>query len=363
MSRTVRQIAAFLELEFRGDGNRVITGVSGLEATGESKDGYFLVFMDKARGGLAQNLTSACVITSRFIASTLPDQVIVIFSENPKLDFTRAAVLVHPPRESCGIRHPSALVSPKAVIGDNVEIGPFTVIEEGAIIGDGCILMANVFVGHGCVIGNDCVFHMGVTLYPRAVLGDRVVLHAGAVVGSEGFGYVSGGERRLKFPQAGGVILENDVELGANTTIDRGSLGTTRIGEGTKIDNLVQVAHNVEIGRHVVIAAQTGISGSTVIEDHAVIGGQVGFGDHARVERGVVIGSKAGVLPGKIVRAGEVYWGVPVRPLREYKRLNALFGRLPDMKADIEFLKAEVARLGKRCFLTSVNAIKHAPED
>jgi UDP-3-O-[3-hydroxymyristoyl] glucosamine N-acyltransferase len=146
----------------------------------------------------------------------------------------------------------------------------------------------------------------------------------------------------------GGVIIEDDVEIGANSTIDRGSLGVTRIGTGTKVDNLVQIAHNVDIGRHVVIAAQTGISGSTVIEDFAVIGGQVGMGDHARVQRGAVIGSKAGVLPGKIVRSGDVYWGVPVRPLREYKRLNALFGRLPEMKADIDWLKKEIAQLQKK---------------
>jgi len=301
--------------------------------------------MDSARSDYPQNFAPACVITNRLLAAALPESINIIFSENPKLDFTKASIFVRPPRESRAVKHPSALVSPEAVIGGNVEIGPFTVVEEGAKIGEGSILMANVFIGRDCVVGNNCVLYPGVKLYPDAVLRDRVVLHAGVVIGSDGFGYVSDGERYWKFPQTGGVILENDVEVGSNTSIDRGSLGTTRIGEGTKIDNLVQIAHNVRIGRHVVIASQTGISGSTVIEDHAVIGGQVGFGDHARVERGVVIGSKAGVLPGKIVRAGEVYWGVPVRPLREYKRLNALFGRLPDMKAEIELLKAEIARL------------------
>ena len=341
MNHTVRQIAAFLNLEYIGDGDRRVAGVAGWDAC----DGESLVFMDNARGVVPQNFAPACVISKRFPAPALPENLSIIFSENPKLDFAKAAVLLLPPRKSNGIAHPSALVSPEAVIGGNVELGPYVVVEEGAKIGDGSILMSGVFVGRDCVTGNNCVLHPGVKLYPGTVLGDRVVLHAGVVAGSDGFGYVSDGERYWKFPQAGGVIVENDVEIGANTTIDRGSLGTTRIGEGTKIDNLVQIAHNVEIGRHVVIASQTGISGSTVIEDHAVIGGQVGFGDHARVERGVIIGSKAGILPGKIVRAGEVYWGVPVRPLREYKRLNALFGRLPDMKAEIESLKAEVARL------------------
>ena len=341
MGCTVGQIATFLGLEFHGDGNRMVTGISGCDA----HDSGSMVFLDSARGGFPQNFEPACVITTRLCAAALPRHINVIFSENPKLDFAKAAVFVRPPRERRATRHPSALVSPEAVICGDVEVGPFTVVEEGAKIGEGSILMAGVFVGRGCVVGNHCVLYPGVKLYPGATLGDRVVLHAGVVVGSDGFGYVSDGERYWKFPQAGNVVLENDVEVGANTAIDRGSLETTRIGEGTKIDNLVQIAHNVQIGRHVVIASQTGISGSTVIEDHAVIGGQVGFGDHARVERGVVIGSKAGILPGKIVRAGEVYWGVPVRPLREYKRLNALFGRLPDMKAEIDSLKAEVARL------------------
>jgi UDP-3-O-[3-hydroxymyristoyl] glucosamine N-acyltransferase len=183
-----------------------------------------------------------------------------------------------------------------------------------------------------------------VVLYRGAVLKNRVILHAGVVVGSDGFGYVFDGQKQVKFPQVGEVIIEDDVEIGANTTVDRGSLGVTRIGRGAKIDNLVQIAHNVKIGEHVVIAAQTGISGSTVIEEYAVIGGQVGFGDHARVEKGAIIGSKAGVLPGKIVRGGEVYWGVPVRPLKEYKVLNALFGKLPEMKADIEALKEKTKR-------------------
>ena len=218
-------------------------------------------------------------------------------------------------------------------------------METGAIIGKGSILQAGVEIGENCRIGRECILHPGVVLYPGVELGNRVILHAGVVVGSDGFGYVFDGTKQQRFPQVGSVIIGDDVEIGANTTIDRGSLGVTKICAGAKVDNLVQIAHNVEIGRNVVIAAQTGISGSTVIEDNAVIGGQVGFGDHARVQQGAVIGSKAGVLPGKIVRGGEVYWGVPVRPLREYKTLNALFGRLPEMKAEIDLLKKEVSRL------------------
>ena len=175
-----------------------------------------------------------------------------------------------------------------------------------------------------------------------------MVLHAGAVVGADGFGYVRDAEGLYhKFPQVGTVVIESDVEIGANTCVDRGALGETRVGRGTKIDNLVQVGHNVTVGERVVIAAQTGISGSTVIESDAVIGGQVGMGDHARVESGAVIGSQAGVLPGKIVRAG-VWWGTPVQPLAEYKRLHALWGRLPRMREEIKELRAQLKELEAR---------------
>ena len=195
-----------------------------------------------------------------------------------------------------------------AKVGDNVRIGI------------GCVLHPNVFVEDGCTIG------------------DHVILHTGVVIGSDGFGYVRGGDRYVKFPQIGTVVLEDNVEIGANSCIDRGALGETRIGEGTKIDNLVQIAHNVQIGKRVIIAAQTGISGSTVIEDDCVIGGQVGMGDHARIQSGAIIGSQAGVLPGKIVRPG-VWWGTPVQPLDEYKRQNAHVKGLARLKDEIKDLK------------------------
>jgi UDP-3-O-[3-hydroxymyristoyl] glucosamine N-acyltransferase len=340
MSYTIGQIAALLGLEYRGDGARLLTNV----AKPGTADDTSLIFLqgDESGRSLPGDWRAACVITQKDLA---PAGVNVIFSEKPKLDFARAAALLHPRPQSRGSCHPTADIHPGSEIGENVELAAFVVVESGVQIGSGTILNSGVVIGRDCRIGRECILYPGVVLYPGVQIGNRVILHAGVVVGSDGFGYVSDGQSYWKFPQVGTVILDDDVEIGCNTTIDRGSLGTTHIGEGTKIDNLVQIAHNVEIGRHVVIAAQTGISGSTIIEDDAVIGGQVGFGDHARVQKGAVIGSKAGVLPGKIVRGGEVYWGVPVRPLREYKRLNAYFGRLPEMKAEIDSLKKEVALL------------------
>jgi UDP-3-O-[3-hydroxymyristoyl] glucosamine N-acyltransferase len=339
MSYTIGQIAALLGRQYGGEGTRLLDKVSKWETA----DDKSLVFLEPGKpAGRLEISKAGCIIASEGIA---PAGVNAIFSEQPKLDFARAAAFLHPRPKSRGTRHSTAIISPDANVDDNVELGPFVVVEKGAKIGEGSVIQAGAVIGENCRLGRECMLHPGVVLYPGVEIGDRVILHAGVVVGGEGFGYVFDGEKQWPFPQIGSVIIEDDVEIGSNTTIDRGSLGVTKICAGAKVDNLVQIAHNVEIGRNVVIAAQTGISGSTVIEENAVIGGQVGFGDHARVQRGVIIGSKAGILPGKIVRSGEVYWGVPVRPLREYKRLNALFGRLPEMKAEIDLLKTEIARL------------------
>ena len=340
MTYTVSELASLLGLGFQGEGGRRLNKVSGWEFADDSSL-VFLKSESKAAPHVAE-IRAGCWMAP---PGLLPGNCTAILSGNPKLDFVRAAALLAPHPRATGIRHPGAVISAEAEVAGDVDLGPFTVVGPRARISGGCILHAGVVIGADCILGEQCILHPNVVLYPGAVLGNRVVLHAGVVVGSDGFGYVFDGATQLKFPQAGQIIIGDDVEIGANTTLDRGSLGVTRISAGAKIDNLVQIGHNVQIGRGVVIAAQTGISGSTVIEDFAVIGGQVGFGDHARVQSGAVIGSKAGVLPGKIVRGGEVYWGVPVRPLREYKRLNALFGRLPELKADIDALKAAVAEL------------------
>ncbi len=341
MSCTLSELADALGLPFQGDGSRLLQRVSSWNAA----DSVSLVFIEGERP-LPDHIETfaGCVIAP---AGKLPGRMDAIQSSKPKLDFARAAAILSPPCRGTGRKHESAVVSPTARIAPQVDIGPCAVVGDLASIGEGSVIHAGTVIGEGCSIGMGCILHPRVVLYPGVTLGDRVVLHAGVVIGSDGFGYVFDGRQQVKFPQAGAVVIENDVEIGANTTVDRGSLGITRISEGAKIDNLVQVAHNVEIGRAVVIAAQTGISGSSVIEDFAIIGGQVGFGDHTRVQSGAVIGSKAGILPGKIVRGGEVYWGVPIRPLREYKRLNALFGRLPEFKSDLDALKKAVAEIRK----------------
>jgi UDP-3-O-[3-hydroxymyristoyl] glucosamine N-acyltransferase len=342
MNYTVNEIATLLGLAFQGDGDCIIRRVSSWENADESA----LIFVEPGRtaADVSGEPRAGCIIARPDSASPR-DVRATIFSSTPKLDFARAAALILPRPRSSGQRHCTAVIAADAVIGDGCELGAHVVVGARAQIGRGCILQSGVVIGDDCVLGDDCILYPRVVLYPGASIGKRVMLHAGVVVGSDGFGYVFDGRTHVKFPQADTIVIEDDVEIGANTTIDRGSLGPTRIGAGTRIDNLVQIAHNVQIGKGVIIAAQCGISGSTVIEDYVILGGQIGIGDHVHIQSGAVVGSKAGILPHKIVRGGEVYWGVPIRPLREFKRINAIFGRLPELKAELDALKAAVARL------------------
>ncbi len=326
-----QEIADFLSAKLVGDGNVEIEGVASLSAASAGE----IAFVEKADPGASTNASCLIVPLDFSLKVSQP----FIRTKNPKLVFSRVAELLHPSKDRPGEIHPSAVVSATAKIGANVFIGAFACVGDNSTVGDGTHLRAGAKVGDTVTVGSKCVLHPNVFIEDGCTLGDNIVLHAGVVIGADGFGYVRGDDRYIKFPQIGTVVIEDNVEIGANSCVDRGALGETRIGEGTKIDNLVQIAHNVQIGKRVVIAAQTGISGSTVIEDDCVIGGQVGMGDHARVQSGAIIGSQAGVLPGKIVRPG-VWWGTPVQPLAEYKRQNA-------MVKGIDRLRSEVKRLNK----------------
>jgi UDP-3-O-[3-hydroxymyristoyl] glucosamine N-acyltransferase len=301
--------------------------------------------------GRASN--ASCLIVPPEFVTSLNDLIVehgfgpaLIEVSKPKLAFALIAPLLHPQKRREPFVHPSAVIAETADVDLTVFIGPHVTIGERTRIGAGTRIEAGAVIGDDVSVGRDCALHPGVTLYDNVTIGDRVILHAGVVIGADGFGYVRSEMGYHKFPQLGTVLIEDDVELGAHACVDRAALGQTRIGRGTKIDNLVHVGHNCDIGERVVIAAQTGISGSVIIEDDVVIGGQVGFGDHIRVLSGAVIGSKAGVLPGKIVRPG-VWWGIPIQPLDEYKRLNAYVGRLPQMREEIKELKRQLDEIKK----------------
>jgi UDP-3-O-[3-hydroxymyristoyl] glucosamine N-acyltransferase len=261
--------------------------------------------------------------------------------------FALIGAALHPARRREPAIHETAVVAETADIALTAYIGANVCVGEYARVGAYTRLEAGVVLGDSVSVGDDCVLHPSVVLYDGVSIGNRVILHAGVCLGADGFGYVRHDLGYQKFPQVGTVVIEDDVEIGAHTCVDRAALGRTRIGRGTKLDNMVHVGHNCDIGERVVIAAQTGISGSVVIEDDAVIGGQVGFGDHTRVLKGAIIGSKAGILPGKIVRQG-VWWGIPVQPLDQYKRMNAHLNRLPQMREQIKRLEAQVAELQRK---------------
>ena len=211
-------------------------------------------------------------------------------------------------------------------------------IEAQAIIGDDCVIGPGCRIGMGVTIGPGGRLHGNVTVHHGVRIGARTVLHAGAVIGADGFGFVFATDHYEKFPQVGTVELGDDVEIGANSCVDRAALGVTRIGDGTKLDNMVHIAHNCQIGRHVVIAAQTGLAGGVTVGDYAVIGGQVGVGERARIESRAVVGSGAGILTAKIVRAGEPVWGTPARPLREYLAQLANLGRVAELRKQVRLL-------------------------
>jgi UDP-3-O-[3-hydroxymyristoyl] glucosamine N-acyltransferase len=235
--------------------------------------------------------------------------------------------------------HPSAVIAPDAKIAASAAIGPHAVVGFGSHIGERTSIGPGCSIGANVRIGADGVLHARVTIYDNVSIGDRAVLHSGCVIGADGFGFVRGPDGYQKFPQIGRVEIGDDVEIGANTCIDRAALGVTRIADGVKLDNLVHIGHNCSIGRHVVIAAQTGLSGGVIVEDFAVIGGQVGIGDKARIESGAVLGSGCGILTSKIVRKGQVVWGTPARPLKDYLAQLANLARLPKLREQVAEIK------------------------
>jgi UDP-3-O-[3-hydroxymyristoyl] glucosamine N-acyltransferase len=325
MKQSLSALAEKLGCRLIGDGSVTVGRASSLK----SADSDSLVFVDDAKyfdSAIAS--TAAAIIAGSFAADASAGKPILISSQ-PRLTFARAAKLLHDPAAQGRGIHPSAIVS-ASVIGSNVDIGPRAVIGEKVEIGDGSTIGAGCVIGGGVEIGAHCRIDANVTIYSGTTLGNCVVVQAGAVLGSDGFGYVCDQQtgRYEQSPQIGHLVIEDDVEIGANCTIDRGALDETRIRRGTKIDNLVHIGHNCQIGENVVIAAQTGLSGSVTIEDSVVMGGQVGIGDHARIESGAMLGGQCGILPKKVLRGkGIVFWGTPARPAREYLKDLAFLSR------------------------------------
>ena len=338
----VRELAEWLSATFEGDGEKELTGAGAIESAGVSE----LAFVGGRKAAAqAESSAAGCLLVPLDWPS--PCYRTVIRAPEPRTAFARAMSRFYPTAEIKPGIHPTA------VVGADVELGALAYVGPHAVVGDGTRAGVAVSIGAGCVVGkrvvlgDGTVLHPNVTIYDNVDIGRGVIIHSGAVIGADGFGYVNEHDRWHKFPQVGRVEIGDFVEIGANCCIDRAALGVTVIGEGTKLDNMVHVAHNCRIGRHVVVAAQTGFSGSVVVEDHAVIGGQVGIGDKARIESRAVLGSGCGVLTSKVVHSGETVWGTPARPLRQHLEQLANLAKLPELRREVAELKRRVAELAR----------------
>ncbi len=338
---TLKQIAKLVAGEVVGDESVLITGVCGIK---EARAGDLTFVANSKYLHLMEQTQASAVIASRDVpAGPRP----IIRTDNPSLAFAKLAAVLFPAAQ----QHPRG-ISPKAVLGKRVRLGkgvaiqPFVVIEEDVVIGDRSVIYAGSYVGRQARIGNDCLIYPNVSIRERVEMGHRVIIHSGTVIGSDGFGFATVKGVHHKIPQVGMVVIEDDVEIGANVTIDRARFGKTVVGKGTKIDNLVQIAHNVVLGSGCILVAQSGISGSTILGNNVVLAGQAGIVGHITIGDNVIVGAQAGVS--KSVPANTSVWGYPAKPLAKAKRINAVLQRLPELYKTIDEMRRRIEDLEKQ---------------
>jgi len=340
MTITLSEIAKLLEGELLGSPEIRITGVSGLDKSqGNTTDNGQIVVIANPKHLIMPIYASAIIIPENVQESLLPllpvgegwgkGTMPAIRVKNTRLALSLLLNLFYPQEKSTPTIHPTSIIAADAQLGRDVTIYPHVVVDKGAIIGDGAILYPFVFVGKAVQIGAETIIHSHVTIYENTIIGRGVIIHSGCVIGADGFGYVKVDEGHHKIPQVGNVIIEDEVEIGANTAIDRATLGSTIIGTGTKIDNLVQIGHNVRIGKNCILVAQVAIGGSATIEDGVIIAGKGAVSDHVVVGHHSVIGAKAGVM--KDIPPKSMVSGFPARPYRDELRQKAYMERLPEL--------------------------------
>lgn len=344
MVATVEQLAELVRGRLVGDGSVAIRSARPVAEAGPGD----ITFIESERFAkqLRSSPASAAIVGPHFsvVNKETPTSLAVIEVDDPMTAFL--AVRTHLSGSSrsrwTGI-HPQSSVAPSARIGQDVAIYPFAYVGEDASIGDGTTLHPGAVIGAGCSIGRDCVIHPNAVLYPNVVLGDRVEVHAGTVLGGDGFGYRTTDGRHQKVPHSGRLEVGDDVEIGSNCTIDRATFEATRIGEGTKIDNLVMIGHNNQIGRHNLLCGQVGIAGSCKTGDYVIMAGQAGIKDNTRIGSGVIVGAQAGVH--RNVPDGQNVLGSPAIPVREQRRVFQMIARLPEMHRQLRELSAQIAEL------------------
>jgi UDP-3-O-[3-hydroxymyristoyl] glucosamine N-acyltransferase len=340
MTYTLSELAALLGGEFKGPADLAIEGIAAIDRATDRE----ITFITGRRFAklAAQSRAAAIIVPPEY--ADLPRPVIVV--PRPYLAYARVAALFAPPRPGRpGISH-LACLGRDLHLGRDLAIAPLVFIGDKVRLGDRVTIMPGCFLGDGVEVGRDSLLYPNVTVLERCVLGERVIVHSGTVIGADGFGFVPGPEGHLKIPQLGTVVIEDDVEIGANCTIDRAALGETRVGRGVKIDNMVQLAHNVTVGEHSLIVAQVGVSGSTKLGRRVAVGGQAGLAGHIEVGDGVQIAAQAGVTHS--IPPGQTVIGAPARPHREFTRINALISRLPEIYQRLKDLEQQLSALSAR---------------
>jgi len=347
MKLTVSEIAGRLNGEVQGDPAIEIERLAGIR---EAEPGDLTFVATPHYAGAAATTKASAVIVGK--DWNRPCAAALIRVNNPDKAFADAAQWFAPPPIAYppGV-HPAAVVASDAVLGRDVHVGPCCVIEAGATVGDRCVILAQTYIGHGATVGADCKLYPHVSIREHVRIGNRAIIHNGTVIGSDGFGYVQDGAIRKKIPQIGIVVIGDDVEIGANVTIDRARFGQTRIGNGVKLDNLIQIAHNVVIGDNCVIVAQAGISGSTLIGDRSIVAGQAGIVGHLVLGSDIIVAAQSGVT--KDIPSGTFVLGSPAMPYEKFTKLHAHLTRLPELKEKLVEMQARLAALEKAAVPTS----------
>lgn len=342
MNISLLEIAHLVEGIVVGDETLMISALSPID----NILAQALVFADGADNLLLAEASGAAAILVANSVTAAKKPIIRV--ANPFKAFIKLLHHFYPKYPSAPGIHPTAAIAEEVGIGNHVSIGPYVVIESGSTIGDHCVIKSHVHIGHKVVIGTNTTIHPHVCIYDHGRIGNNVSIHASAVIGSDGFGYIFEDGRHLKVPHVGHVVIEDDVEIGANTVVDRATIGATVIGKGTKIDNLVQIAHSVKLGEHNIVCAFTGIAGSSSSGNHVIFAANVGVSDHVRIDDGVVLGARAGVPPRKHLKQGNVYLGNPARPKEKAIEHELASTRIPFMRKNIKNLTDKVTLLTER---------------
>jgi UDP-3-O-[3-hydroxymyristoyl] glucosamine N-acyltransferase len=338
MAKKLKEIAAYLQGELVGDPSLEISGVAGIE---EAQIGDLTFLTNPKYKAFLEKTSASCVIVGKEIEKA---KVPLIRHPNPYLAFSRAMELFfETERKYPRSIHPTAVLGKGIKLGADVHLGPYVVVEDDVCLEQNVTVLAGSFVGAKSIVAENCLIYPRVTIRENTEIGKNVIIHPGTVIGSDGFGYAQEKGAHHKIPQMGKVIIEDDVEIGANVTVDRATLGATRIGKGTKIDNLVQIGHNVVIGENCIIAGQVGISGSTKIGDNVILGGQVGLAGHIKIGNNVMIGGKSGVT--KDIPENMVIFGYPAREIKKTKKIEACLSRLPEYNKRLKEIEEKLRQI------------------